>query len=141
MSVDSLLSRLEGVRKTGRDRWSARCPAHADKHPSLSIAISDRNPDVVLLRCHALCDVDDVLAAVGLTFDALYPERPTTENKSQRRPFFPTEVFEVARLEVAVVAVIAADMRRQQTVSEADYNRLFLAVDRLNGIAQAAYGR
>ncbi|MDQ6849552.1 MAG: virulence-associated protein E, partial [Actinomycetota bacterium] len=47
-------------RGAGRQRM-ARCPAHQDGTPSLSItAGSDR----VLLRCHGGCDTDDVLAAL-----------------------------------------------------------------------------
>ena len=37
MSADVLLSILEGVKRTGPGRWMARCPAHGDKSPSLSI--------------------------------------------------------------------------------------------------------
>src|SRR5262245_4638608 len=43
----------------------ARCPAHPDRTPSLSIAVSgDR--DKILLHCHAGCAVDDILGALGL---------------------------------------------------------------------------
>ena len=41
MIADTLLSRLEGVRRTGVDRWLAKCPVHDDKHPSLGIKESD----------------------------------------------------------------------------------------------------
>ena len=37
MTVDTLLSRLDMVKSAGNDRWYARCPAHQDKSPSLSI--------------------------------------------------------------------------------------------------------
>lgn len=142
MSVDTLLSRLQGVKKTGAERWIARCSAHEDKHASLSIALSQNNRDVVLLRCHALCSTEDVLAAVGLTFEDLYPERAIDNRIApQRRPFFPSEVFEVARMEVGICAVIAADMHKNREISEADYQRLYVAVERLQGIAGAAYGR
>jgi len=53
-------SRVTG---TGRQR-AAQCPAHDDRNPSLSI--TDGN-DRVLIRCHAGCDTDDVLAEIGLT--------------------------------------------------------------------------
>ena len=52
MSADALLSRLDGVKKTGHGQWIARCPAHEDRSPSLSIAEKD---DRVLVHCHAGC--------------------------------------------------------------------------------------
>ena len=43
MIADKLVSQLEGVRSTGQDRWIARCPAHDDRSPSLSIReVDDR---------------------------------------------------------------------------------------------------
>jgi len=40
----------------------ARCPAHEDREPSLSI--TDANGGVVLVRCHAGCDQRDVIAVL-----------------------------------------------------------------------------
>ena len=48
MIAEQLVSRLDGVKQTGRDRWIARCPAHNDKSPSLAIReVDDRE---LLLR-------------------------------------------------------------------------------------------
>lgn len=140
MSVDALLSRLDGVRRTGEGRWSARCPSHDDRSPSLSIR---ELPDGrVLLHDFAGCGVESVLGALGLEFDALFPERALADYvPRERRPFLPADVFEIARREVAVVAIIAADMHKARTVSQSDYERVFVAAERLEGIAGAAYGR
>jgi hypothetical protein len=49
----------------GADRWSASCPSHQGKNPSLSIR---ELPDGrVLVRCWAGCDVAEVVAAAGAT--------------------------------------------------------------------------
>jgi hypothetical protein len=37
MSADVLLDKLDGVRPTGAGRWIAKCPAHEDRHASLSV--------------------------------------------------------------------------------------------------------
>ena len=64
MSVHQLLDRLEGVRKSGEDRWNARCPAHEDRSPSLSIR---ELPDGrILLKCFAGCETGNVLASAGM---------------------------------------------------------------------------
>jgi hypothetical protein len=73
MNVDPLLSRLSNVRP-GRQGWSARCPAHDDRHNSLSIA---ERAGRVLLHCHAGCRPEAVLRAVGLTWRHLSAGPPT----------------------------------------------------------------
>jgi putative DNA primase/helicase len=42
--------------------WTARCPAHDDHTPSLSIRDAEENK--VLVRCHAGCDQERVIAAL-----------------------------------------------------------------------------
>jgi hypothetical protein len=37
MTTDDILARLKGVHRSG-DGWMARCPAHDDQNPSLSIS-------------------------------------------------------------------------------------------------------
>lgn len=143
MSADALLSRLDGVRKSGSGRWMARCPAHSDRHPSLCIRELDGRR--VLVYCHAGCSSEAVLAAAGFEdWSVLFPERPLDPSqpaKPERRPFIPAQVFGVARHEVAVVAIIASDMHRSRTISAADFARLNVAAERLEKIAEHAYGR
>ncbi len=69
--IDRLLERLERVKATGPGRWSACCPAHDDKSPSL--AIRELGDERVLLHCFTGCSTADVLAAVGLEFADLFP--------------------------------------------------------------------
>ena len=58
------------ARKTGRGKWLALCPAHPDRHRSLSIAEGKKG---VLIRCMSMgCDTRDVLRAAGLTMEALF---------------------------------------------------------------------
>lgn len=67
-----LLARLEGVIPAGPGRWYARCCAHDDKSPSLSVM--DKG-DRVLIHCFAGCDPSDVLTAIGLDWKDIYPDR------------------------------------------------------------------
>jgi len=71
--VEVLLGRLEGVRRAGAGSWMARCPAHPDRNPSLSIALRDGR---VLLHCFAGCPPEAVLGAVGLTWKDLREPDP-----------------------------------------------------------------
>lgn len=140
MSADLLISRLQNVKKTGDAKWIARCPAHEDKTPSLSIR--ELPDERTLIHCFGGCDVESVLAAVDLSFADLFPPRPSADHRysTVRRPWIPSDVFETARHEVMVIALIACDLHSQKKISEEDYQRLFVAVERLNNIAGAAYG-
>jgi DNA primase len=71
MTVEQVLERLEGV-TGGRGQWSAKCPSHDDKNPSLSIACRDGK---VLLHCWGGCDTKDVVAALGLEMRDLFPPK------------------------------------------------------------------
>src|SRR5262245_22831235 len=66
-----VLSRLPSAREHGKG-WQAKCPSHDDQHASLSIGTGTDGR--VLLRCHAGCDTSTVVAALGLTMHALFPE-------------------------------------------------------------------
>ena len=50
-------------RKSG-DGWSARCPSHDDKHPSLTLREGDTQE--VVAHCHAGCRFEDIRDALGL---------------------------------------------------------------------------
>ena len=61
MSIESLISRLDGVKETGPGKYVARCPAHEDRSPSL--AIKDCGDGRILLHDFAGCETEDVLSA------------------------------------------------------------------------------
>jgi hypothetical protein len=60
MNAESIATALGG-RKVGSG-WMARCPAHNDHTPSLSLR--DKNNGKVLVRCHAGCTQDEVIATL-----------------------------------------------------------------------------
>lgn len=62
--------------------WSARCPAHEDRRPSLSITEGDDGR--TLIRCHAGCEVESICDSVGLRLADLMPDDPSTS--TQPRP-------------------------------------------------------
>jgi 5S rRNA maturation endonuclease (ribonuclease M5) len=63
------------VKETGTHRLMAQCPAHDDRNPSLSITGIEGS---ALLYCHAGCQADDVLVAIGLTKADLFDNRRDT---------------------------------------------------------------
>jgi hypothetical protein len=70
--AEKLLTRLAGVQTSGNG-WTARCPAHNDHSPSLSI--SEAEDGKVLVKCFAGCAVEAVVAKLGLEMRDLFPTR------------------------------------------------------------------
>ena len=82
MSIEDILSRLEGVQESGGG-WVARCPAHGDDNPSLSIARGEDGR--TLMHCHAGCSCEAVVEAMGLKMADLMPanEKPNRTIKGR----------------------------------------------------------
>ncbi|MCA9470243.1 MAG: hypothetical protein KC643_33005 [Nitrospira sp.] len=68
MNVAQILNLVGPVRKSGRG-WMAKCPAHQDRRPSLSISEGE---DRVLLHCFAGCDIQAVCGAIGIEIRNLF---------------------------------------------------------------------
>ena len=82
--IDILLTNLEHFTRSGKNTWKARCPAHEDGTPSLSVKrLYDGR---VLIHCHAGCGAASVLDALGLNYGDLYPDsghyKPIVEEMS-----------------------------------------------------------
>ncbi len=87
MQVEELLSRVEAVHRSGQG-WSARCPAHADREPSLSIREAEDGR--ILAHCFAGCSVEAICAALDLTLAELFPatsKTPRTLRRAQPKPW------------------------------------------------------
>ncbi len=82
MTAEALIARLEGVRERGGGNCVARCPAHDDRNPSLSIR--ETEDGTVLIHCFAGCGAPDVVGAVGLEPSHLFPPRVTHHNDHRR---------------------------------------------------------
>jgi len=81
MNTTQILGLLQGVTRNG-DGWKARCPAHDDKTPSLSITAGDDGR--TLLKCFAGCTTDSVCAALKLTLADLFPPKETRNGGGKR---------------------------------------------------------
>lgn len=71
MNAREFLARVEGVKKTA-EGWVARCPAHDDTNPSLSIG--EGRDGRILLNCHAGCTSMEIVRALGLSIHDLFAD-------------------------------------------------------------------
>ena len=70
--LDEILDRLEKVRKSGKG-YTACCPVHGDKSPSMSLTEKDGK---VLAHCHS-CGANgkDLVSALNLPVDVLFADK------------------------------------------------------------------
>lgn len=134
MSADSLLSKLDKVKRTGNGSWIACCPAHADKSPSMTVREMDDGR--VLVHCFAGCDFDSIVTAAGVDMAELFPPEEKTY-KPVRRPFPAADVLEALSSEAMVVLISARDMARGIAP---DAERLRVAVQRIEAGREIANG-
>lgn len=70
--LQTILSRLKGVKKVGPNTYRAYSPLRDEKEPSLYIT---EKPDGTILMCdHGGGDTKAILAAIGLTMRILFPD-------------------------------------------------------------------
>jgi hypothetical protein len=136
--VSRVLSCLSNVRKRSPDRWSARCPAHDDHSPSLSIG---ETPDGrVLLFCHAGCDAQAILSAVGLGFSDLFPNATEFQGPLKRRRMLSaSQALELLDNESLLVSIVAYDIGVRKKFNPVDCDRVAVAYGRIAAFRREVY--
>lgn len=142
--IDNILSRLTKVKERQPNQWSACCPgsnhSRGDMTPSLSIREGESGS--VLLYCFAGCGAAEIVAALGLTLQDLYPPRETTGNEPQRAPRLLTagQALDLLREESLLLAVAAANIQHGVILSPADLDRLVKAAGRIAWLREQSMG-
>ena len=132
MTVDTLLSRLDMVKSAGNDRWYARCPAHQDKSPSLSIRDTGTR---TLIHCFAGCAAEDILAAIGMTWRDLYRNEWQAAHEAGIHQKVKLPPLDPLALERRIIEIGLADLEAGKTLSTEDRARYELALMRVKGAA------
>jgi hypothetical protein len=137
VEIDLLLSRLEKVR--GRNgSWMAKCPAHADGSPSLSIKALDDGR--ILLHDFGGCGTDAVLSALGLAVSDLFPKR-LGDLPQRRGDFTAMDALRALTFEGTIVALVASDAAEGRQISEVDAQRVRQSVGRIATALEFVHGR
>jgi len=138
--IDQVLQRLHKV-KGKNGSWTACCPAHEDKSPSL--AVRQVEDGRVLLHCFAGCTPDDVLGALGLDWHDLFAPDERRDYPGHHKPaikpaFYASDLIRILSLEALVVSICASDLRRGKALSEEDHERLRKAQQRIEEVMHYA---
>lgn len=137
MIVDNFVSRLQKAKRTGKNSWLACCPAHDDKHPSMSITEGDDGR--VLVKCFAGCSIDEITGSVGMDISELYPPKEFDEfAPKQKIGFNARDVLAAISLEMTIVVICASDMAKGKTLGEESKKRLLLAASRITTAIEVA---
>jgi 5S rRNA maturation endonuclease (ribonuclease M5) len=133
-ALDKVLNKLSDVKPCGKG-WSARCPAHDDHHPSLTV--TEAEDGEILMHCHAGCSYEDIRYALG--FDnivAIYDyrdeagkllyqvTRTTPKSFFQRRPDgkegFKNDLGDVRRVLYRLPDLLKADQQEPVFIPEGE---------------------
>ncbi len=81
ITIQDFVSRLKCAKKNGMG-WMAKCPAHDDRKPSLSV--STGTDGRVLIHCHSGCAAEAIVGAMGLKMRDLMPVDRLTVDRIPR---------------------------------------------------------
>ena len=128
MSVDTLLQRLTKV--TGRrGHWTACCPAHEDRSPSL--AITETDDGRILLKCFGGCSVQAIVGAIGMDMTDLFPDSNDHYKPKVKNAFYATDLLKLIEFESTIVIIAANDLANGKQLSDNDRSRLKQAHERI----------
>lgn len=126
--IENVLTRLDGVRRIGK-HFKAKCPAHEDSTPSLSIKEGDNHR--VLIHCFSGCPVESVVAAMGLVMTDLFTRGSIPSKVPGISGVSLRTLREAADFERQILFFIKADQLHGRAISEIDLLRAKLAMQRL----------
>ncbi|MCL7743722.1 hypothetical protein LV476_01985 [Guyparkeria hydrothermalis] len=145
---DEILVRVDASRETKPAPGLARAmvcrcanPQHEDKHPSL--LVSETQEGIVLMHCRAGCSNSEVLRGLGLEPIELIPEHlrhsRTDGNRSPHKGprFSATQALQSLAMDVIIVSLAAAQIRRDGWLDDADLEALIDAEKRIRNMIQA----
>jgi len=125
--IENILTRLTKVK--GRNgAYTACCPAHTDKSPSL--AIRELDDGRILMKCFANCSVQEIMGAIGMDIGDLFPN-VNKDLPQVKRKYYATDLLRVIEFEAWVVSVAAYTMSQGLPLSEEDRTRMKVAQTRI----------
>ena len=135
MELAEILERLDGVKPNGSG-YTARCPAHDDSTPSLSVSEGDDGR--IILKCHASCPAEDVVSAMKLQMSDLFNDdghasalKPVTKAKSPTKPKAepaPIDAAVIEQLHQALTQEARDYLKRERMLSDEIIDRYHLGL-------------
>jgi hypothetical protein len=137
--VSNLLNRLDGVKEMSRGRWVAKCPAHSDKRPSLSIREGDTG--AVLVKCWAGCTVAEIASKAGLELTDLFPPRAidsASRPHRRERVITAADGLRLLDYEADVICIVADMIEKGKPLDQATRDALVTARHTIRNVYREA---
>ena len=139
--IDTLLPLLQSAKPSGKNRWMARCPAHEDKYPSLSVRRFD--DDAISVKCFSGCTTAEILSAVGLNPSDLFPQNELPRDYPFQRPRTKSipylEILTNLREDLLALSVGFGKLKQGHLLTLEDLERLDTAALRIYSIATQSF--
>jgi len=143
IGTESILSRLQKVRKIGQNRWVACCPAHNDRTPSLQI--SETQEGKILIKDFGQdCDIGQIMSAIGLNISDLFPENTKSQYyaPTKRARFDAAHILQCLAQDTRFVFMCAKHIATGEPLLDSDQKELLTAYARIErAFAAGGYGQ
>jgi len=136
MSLEIMLGRLQKVKRSGHGQYMACCPAHEDRSPSLSI--KDTGEGRLLINCLAGCDTLNVLNALGMDWEDVMPPKEASYQAPVKQRVYPSDALKAIQTEARIVMLAAYSILDKKDMTVGDFQRLQLAMERINEVVEMA---
>lgn len=129
--VEEILAQLDKVKSTGTNKWTACCPVHGDRSPSMSIAEKDGK---VLCHCFS-CGAKgiDVVNSLGLSPKVLFRDSGDYDRVAVNR----AKMLDEQWSDDVYVRMYEKAQSNGHEPKLSEWKRYKLAVNRLEGIKLA----
>lgn len=136
MRVDDFLGRLEGVRKSGANRWRARCPSCGGKNAT-KLSVYEPDSGRVLIHCFSGCDVAAIVGAVGMDLADLFPPRVDDDKRKPRvrKPWSARDVVAALEHECLVGVQLLNMLAAGAVIGTANRQRAKVCAERFVALA------
>jgi len=133
---DLVCSRVPKLRPQGPDRARGPCQACGS---SSGLSVGRGDSGAVLLKCFAGCDLDDVLASLGLEIADLFPPRDSHAGPMRRRRLLSaTQALDLLDDEARLIAVCGANIAHGVQLTDDDRARCLTASGRIAYLREEA---
>lgn len=130
MSASLLVAKLDGLQGQ-RPRWRAICPTHPTRHRTRSLSVLELDDGRVLIHCHAGCNVQSIVSAVGLELSDLFPAAiDEASTPTVRKPWRARDVAAALELETMVAWLLLTDIANGKVITPSDRQRAGVAAQR-----------
>jgi hypothetical protein len=134
LNVADVLNRLDRPRQTGPGRWMTGCPI-CQSRQGRPVSVRELEDGRVLL--HGFCGHSgiDIVQALGLQLQDLFPDGPRGSFPPARNRIPARDVLEAVAVELDCAAILLAEVVERRAINEEGWQRLALAAARVGAAA------